>query len=141
MMQKILILNGPNLNLLGVREPTVYGVQSFDDYFVELCAAFPQLDLVYLQSNHEGVLIDYLQEYGFSASGIIFNAGAYTHTSIALRDVIAAITAPVIEVHLSNIFAREAFRQTSIIAAVCKGSIAGFGLASYRLAVQFLAKE
>ncbi len=134
---KILILNGPNLNLLGVREKSVYGNRSFEDYFEELKTAFPDLDLEYFQSNTEGALIDKLHEVGFSYKGILLNAGGYTHTSVALGDAIAAINTPVVEVHISNIYAREAFRHKSLIAARCLGSICGFGLESYRLALQY----
>ena len=140
-MQKIAIINGPNLNLLGKREPSIYGTQSFEAYLLELRSEFTAIELPYLQSNHEGVLIDYLHEIAISASGIILNAGGYTHTSVALRDAIAAIKTPVIEVHLSNIFAREAFRQQSLIAPVCRGSISGLGLASYRAAIQYFCHE
>lgn len=137
---KVLILNGPNLNLLGVREKSVYGNRSFEDYFEELKEAFPALELSYFQSNTEGVLIDKLHEVGFSYKGIVFNAGAYTHTSVAISDAIRAIDAPVVEVHISNVFAREAFRHKSMIAPYCKGSISGFGLDSYRLALQYFER-
>ncbi|PTX19368.1 3-dehydroquinate dehydratase [Pontibacter mucosus] len=137
---KVLILNGPNLNLLGVREKSVYGNRSFEDYFEELKEAFPVLELSYFQSNTEGVLIDKLHEVGFSYKGIVFNAGAYTHTSVAISDAIRAIDAPVVEVHISNVFAREAFRHKSMIAPYCKGSISGFGLDSYRLALQYFER-
>lgn len=133
---KIAILNGPNLNLLGKREPSIYGHQSFDQFFILLKEQFPQVSFTYFQSNHEGELIDSLHEYGFEYDGIILNAGAYTHTSIAIADAISAIESPVIEVHISNIHARESFRSHSCIAAVCKGSISGFGLNSYTLALQ-----
>lgn len=132
---KILILNGPNLNLLGKREPAIYGDTSFEAYFEQLKTKFPTLDLVYFQSNIEGVLIDKLHEVGFSYAGIVFNAGAYTHTSIALGDAISAITTPVIEVHISNTHARENFRRESKLAAACRGVILGFGLKSYALAL------
>jgi 3-dehydroquinate dehydratase-2 len=137
---KLLIINGPNLNLLGVREKSVYGTRSFEDYFEELKTSFPDLQLEYFQSNTEGALIDKIHEVGFSYQGIILNAGAYTHTSIALSDAIGAVTTPVIEVHLSNIYAREAFRHKSMIAARCVGSICGFGLESYRLALQYFLR-
>lgn len=137
---KILILNGPNLNLLGIREKAVYGSRSFEDYFEELKEDFSDLDLVHFQSNTEGALIDKLHEVGFTYKGIIFNAGAYTHTSIALSDAIKAIETPVIEVHISNVYAREAFRHKSMIAARCVGSISGFGLESYRLALQYFER-
>jgi 3-dehydroquinate dehydratase II len=132
---RILILNGPNLNLLGKREPDVYGSRSFEDYFAELQLLFPEIQLEYFQSNHEGALIDKLHEIGFSADGIVLNAGAYTHTSVALADAIGAITTPVIEVHISNVHKREAFRHHSFIAPKCAGSIVGLGLEGYRLAV------
>ncbi|PRY13231.1 3-dehydroquinate dehydratase [Pontibacter ummariensis] len=139
---KILILNGPNLNLLGIREKSVYGNRSFEDYFDELKEAFPALELSYFQSNTEGTLIDKLHEVGFGDyKGIVFNAGAYTHTSVALSDAIKAIDTPVIEVHISNVYAREAFRHKSMIAPHCKGSIAGFGLESYRLALQYFERQ
>lgn len=134
---KLMIINGPNLNLLGVREKSVYGSRSFENYFEELKATYPELELEYFQSNTEGALIDKLHEVGFSYKGIILNAGGYTHTSVALGDAIAAITTPVVEVHISNIYAREAFRHKSLIAARCLGSICGFGLESYRLALQY----
>ncbi|SFJ82946.1 type II 3-dehydroquinate dehydratase [Myroides guanonis] len=133
---KIAILNGPNLNLLGKREPSIYGYQSFDQFFLLLKEQFPQVSFTYFQSNHEGELIDSLHKYGFEYDGIILNAGAYTHTSIAIADAISAIESPVIEVHISNVHSRESFRSHSYIAAVCKGSISGFGLNSYTLALQ-----
>ncbi|WP_276988789.1 type II 3-dehydroquinate dehydratase [Capnocytophaga gingivalis] len=133
---RVIIINGPNLNLLGQREPSVYGVDSFEAYFATLQQAYPQLELSYFQSNHEGALLDKLHEVGFSYDGIILNAGAYTHTSVALHDAIRAITTPVVEVHISNTFAREAFRHHSYIAAVAKGVIVGFGMESYRLALE-----
>lgn len=134
---KILIINGPNLNLLGRREPAVYGNNSFEEFFSQLRSSYSDLiELSYYQSNHEGSLIDKIHEVGFDYDGIILNAGAYTHTSIALHDAIRAITTPVIEVHISNIHSREEFRHKSLIAAVCEGSIIGFGLGSYRLAVE-----
>ncbi len=133
---KIIIINGPNLNLLGVREPETYGYQSFEDFFETLRKDFPGIELHYFQSNSEGVLIDELHKHGFSANGIILNAGALTHTSVALADAISSISTPVIEVHLSNIFKRESFRHRSFIAPVCLGSVSGFGLLSYRLAVE-----
>lgn len=134
---KILILNGPNLNLLGKREPSVYGDRDFGDFFEALKKEYPEAGLTYFQSNVEGELINKLQECGFSFDGIIFNAGGYTHTSVALGDTIRAISSPVIEVHISNIFAREEFRHLSHISASCKGSISGFGLDSYRLALRY----
>ena len=133
---KLHILNGPNLNLLGKREPDVYGNQSFEDYFLGLRSLFPDQDLNYFQSNHEGALIDRLHEIGFSADGIILNAGAFTHTSIALADAIAAIESPVIEVHISNVHARESFRHHSYLSPVCNGVILGLGLKGYELAIR-----
>ncbi|MDR0231521.1 MAG: type II 3-dehydroquinate dehydratase [Dysgonamonadaceae bacterium] len=133
---KIQIINGPNLNLLGKREPDVYGNTSFDSYLLSLRKNYPNIAIEYFQSNIEGELIDKIHETGFTFDGIILNAGAYTHTSIALHDAIKAITTPVIEVHISNVHAREAFRHESKISAVCKGIIAGFGMDSYRLAVE-----
>ena len=134
---KVLILNGPNLNLLGKREPEIYGKQSFEDFFETLKTNFPNLELTYLQSNSEGTLIDIIQEYGFKVDGIVFNAGAYTHTSIALADAISAISTPVVEVHISNTHAREAFRKNSYLTPVCKGSILGLVLQSYTLALHY----
>lgn len=133
---KLIIINGPNLNLLGTRETDVYGSQTFDAYFQDLQKRFDNIGLFYYQSNVEGELINKLHEVGFTYDGVIINAGGYTHTSVALRDAIASIKTPVIEVHISNIFAREDFRHTSLIAPKCKGSISGFGLDSYRLAVE-----
>jgi len=129
------IINGPNLNLLGKREPDVYGNQSFEDYFKELQKEFKEVNLTYYQSKVEGELINNLQQNGFSTDGIILNAGGYTHTSIAIADAIAAIKTPVVEVHISNIFAREEYRHHSMIAGKCVGSISGFGLYSYSLAI------
>ena len=137
----LLIINGPNLNLLGRREPGIYGNRSFDDFFPELVEAFPQLTLTQFQSNHEGVLIDKLHEVGFTHHGIVLNAGGYTHTSVALADAVAAINSPVVEVHLSNLHAREDFRQRSLFGRHCAGSISGFGLESYRLAVQWFVNQ
>jgi 3-dehydroquinate dehydratase-2 len=137
---QLLILNGPNLNLLGKREPEIYGYATFDDYFAQLKEKFPQVKLSYFQSNVEGELINKLHECGFTYNGIIFNPGGYTHTSIALGDAVAAIKTPVIEVHISNVFAREEFRHISYIAPKAKGSITGLGLDGYRLAIEaFLA--
>lgn len=132
----IQIINGPNLNLLGVREPSVYGSTSFDDFLPRLRACFPDVQIDYFQSNIEGELIDKLQAVGFQCDGIVLNAGAYTHTSVALADCIRAISAPVVEVHISNVHQREAFRHQSMIAAACRGVICGFGLDSYRLAIE-----
>lgn len=137
---KLIIINGPNLNLLGTRETDVYGSQTFDVYFQELQNRFENIGLFYYQSNVEGELINKLHEVGFSFDGIILNAGGYTHTSVALRDAIASIKTPVIEVHISNVFAREDFRHNSLIAPKCKGSISGFGLDSYRLAIESFTK-
>lgn len=136
----LLIINGPNLNLLGKREKNIYGDKSFEHYFTELKESYPQAELAYFQSNSESEIINKLHEVGFDIDGIILNAGAYTHTSVAIRDAIAGITSPVIEVHISNVHAREEFRHKSYISAVCKGVIAGFGLDSYRLAVEHLIK-
>ena len=133
---KLIIINGPNLNLLGVREPSVYGNKSFADYLEELRKKSPAVQIDYFQSNVEGELINKLHEVGFSYDGIIMNAGGYTHTSVAIADAITAIKTPVIEVHISNIYAREEFRHNSLIAGKCKGSISGFGLDSYKLAVE-----
>ena len=138
---KIQIINGPNLNLLGKREPDIYGTLSFEEYLEVLKKTFPESQIDYFQSNREGSLIDKIHETGFSYDGIVLNAGAYTHTSIALHDAIKAVTAPVVEVHMSNIHAREAFRHVSAIAAACEGSVVGFGLDSYRLAVEALLGE
>lgn len=134
----VLILNGPNLNLLGRREPTIYGNTSFEEYLESLVQTFASnCNITHFQSNNEGELIDKIHEVGFSYDGIVLNAGAYTHTSIALHDAIAGVETPVIEVHISNIHAREEFRKTSMIAPACKGSIAGLGLESYKLAIQY----
>lgn len=135
---KIQIINGPNLNLLGVREPDVYGNASFAAYFTQLQSFFPEIELEYFQSNEEGEMINKIHEAGFGCDGIVLNAGGYTHTSVAIRDAIKAVPAPVVEVHVSNVFSREKFRHRSMISAVCLGVIAGFGLDSYRLAVEAL---
>jgi 3-dehydroquinate dehydratase-2 len=132
----ILIINGPNLNLLGKREKNIYGDQSFDDYFSNLQQNYPQAALTAFQSNAEADIINKIHEVGFDIDGIIINAGAFTHTSVAIRDAIAGVTSPVIEVHISNVHAREEFRHKSYLSAVCKGVIFGFGLDSYRLAVE-----
>ena len=137
---KIQIINGPNLNLLGKREPDIYGNASFESYLLSLKEKYADITLEYFQSNVEGDLVSKIHETGFTFDGIILNAGAYTHTSIALHDAIQAITSPVIEVHISNIHARETFRHKSMISAVCKGIIAGFGMDSYRLAVEAIKK-
>ena len=133
---QILLLNGPNLNLLGVREPEVYGKETFTDYFRQLKDKYPSVDISCFQSNVEGELIDKIHEVGFSYDGIILNAGAYTHTSIAIADAISGVKTPVIEVHISNTARREAFRHVSFLTAVCRGVIMGFGLTSYELALQ-----
>jgi 3-dehydroquinate dehydratase II len=138
---RILILNGPNLNLLGKREPEVYGHTSFEEFFQRLKDEFPQVSFEYFQSNVEGELINKLHECGFSHDGIVFNPGGYTHTSVAIGDAVAAITAPVVEVHISNVFAREEFRHVSFVAPHCKGSISGFGLDGYRLAVRSFSEK
>ncbi|MDR0938409.1 MAG: type II 3-dehydroquinate dehydratase [Mediterranea sp.] len=135
---KIQIINGPNINLLGKREPSIYGGVAFEDYLSGLCGRYADVDIDYFQSNIEGELIDRIQRTGFDVDGIILNAGAYTHTSIALQDAIRSVTAPVIEVHISNVHAREEFRHHSMIAAACRGVICGFGLDSYRLALEAL---
>ncbi len=135
-MKRIIIINGPNLNLLGKREPDIYGDVSFEEFFDDIKDVYSSdIQLSYYQSNVEGELIDKLQEVGFKYDGIILNAGGYTHTSVAIRDAIAAIKTPVIEVHISNPHAREEFRHTSLMTGVCKGIIAGFGLESYVLAL------
>jgi 3-dehydroquinate dehydratase II len=136
---KILIINGPNLNLLGKREKNIYGNQNFDSYFQILKSTFKTIELEFFQSNLEGEIIDKIHEVGFSYNGIILNAGAYTHTSVAIRDAISAIKTPVVEVHISNILTREDFRHKSMIGPVCKGCIMGFGLDSYRLAVEWFS--
>lgn len=136
---KILIVNGPNLNLLGQRDVQIYGSQSFDDYFLSLKKSFPTVELSYAQSNIEGELISILQQT--TVDGVVFNAGGYTHTSVALRDCIDAIQTPVIEVHISNIAKRESFRHESFLTPVCKGSIMGFGLQSYKLAIHSFLED
>ena len=140
-MSKIIIINGPNLNLLGVREKSIYGGQRFADYFEALKTHYPAVELSFFQSNHEGEIIDKIHEVGFSADGIVLNAGAYTHTSLAIADAIAAVTSPVVEVHISNVYAREPYRHHSYLAKNCRGVICGFGLAGYRLAVASLLPE
>ena len=136
---KIQIINGPNLNLLGKREPGIYGSSSFGDYLVKLRARYPDIVIDYYQSNIEGELIDKMQEVGFACDGIVLNAGAYTHTSIALQDCIRSLKAPVVEVHISNVHQREEFRHRSMISCACRGVICGFGLDSYRLAIEALS--
>lgn len=140
-MPPILVLNGPNLNLLGRREPALYGTKSFEEFLPELEADFPDFQLPYFQSNHEGALLDKLHEVGFSFDGVVFNPGGFTHTSVALADAVAAIAAPVVEVHLTNILAREPERRVSLLARHCAGSIGGFGLESYRLALHWFRKR
>ena len=135
-MKKIQIINGPNLNLLGKREPTVYGNASFEVYLETLRKNYPELEISYFQSNIEGELLNKIHEVGFDYDGIILNAGAYTHTSIALYDAIKAVSTPVVEVHIPNVHARESFRHESKISAACKGVILGFGLNSYKLAME-----
>ncbi|UII34975.1 type II 3-dehydroquinate dehydratase [Fulvivirga ulvae] len=138
---KIIIINGPNLNLLGKREPEVYGHQSFEVFFNQLKSNFNDIDVEYFQSNIEGEIVGKIQETGFSYQGIILNAGAYTHTSVAISDAIAAVTTPVIEVHISNIYAREEFRHKSIISKECIGMISGLGLEGYLLALTYLINK
>ena len=136
---KIGLINGPNLNLLGKRQPEIYGSMGFEQYLEEqLRPAFPALELHYFQSNHEGALIDCVQTWGFDFQGLVLNAGGYTHSSVALADAVAAVPAPVVEVHISNIFAREAFRRQSFLSPYCKGIISGLGLQGYALAIQAL---
>ena len=132
------IINGPNLNLVGTREPEVYGNHSLDQYLMELIGLYPEHSIDVFQSNIEGEIVDRLQQVGFDDCGIVLNAGGYTHTSVAIADAVAAITAPVVEVHISNIYSRELFRHKSLLSPVCKGIIAGFGLDSYRIAVTAL---
>ncbi|HWZ36564.1 MAG TPA: type II 3-dehydroquinate dehydratase [Mucilaginibacter sp.] len=134
----IQIINGPNLNLLGIREKSIYGDSSFENYLETLKARYPELNIAYYQSNVEGEIINKLHEIGFSYDGVVLNAGAYTHTSVAIADAIAAIKTPVVEVHISNVYKREEFRHHSMLAANCKGVIAGFGMDSYRLAIESL---
>ena len=137
-MKKIAIINGPNLNLLGKREPGIYGSADFDSYLFQLRAVFPELDISYFQSNVEGELVTAIQEAGFNSDGIVLNPAAYTHTSVAIGDAIAAISAPVVEVHISNVHAREAFRHLSHVSAKAAGTIAGLGLTGYELAIRYL---
>ena len=140
-MEQILVINGPNLNLLGTREPALYGSRSMADFWPELVAAFPRTTLELRQSNLEGELINWVQEAQGRYHGVVLNAGGYSHTSVALRDAVSAITVPVIEVHLSNLLAREPFRHVSLVGAVCSGSIMGLGLDGYRLAVDHLLRR
>jgi len=135
---KIQIINGPNLNLLGVREKSIYGNTDFESYLSDLRKRYPNIEIEYYQSNVEGEIINKLHEVGFSYDGVVLNAGAYTHTSIAIADAIAAVNTPVIEIHISNVYKREEFRHVSLLAASCKGVIAGFGMESYRLAIESL---
>ena len=138
---KIQIINGPNLNLLGVREPGIYGSESFEVFLPKLQERYPDIEIDYYQSNVEGELINKMQEVGFCCDGIVLNAGAYTHTSIALHDCIRSLRCPVIEVHISNVHQREEFRHKSMISAACKGVICGFGLDSYRLAIEAIKEK
>jgi 3-dehydroquinate dehydratase-2 len=140
-MKKIQIINGPNLNLLGKREPDVYGNESFDAFYEKLKTRFAEVELHYYQSNVEGEIINKLHETGFGFDGIILNAGAYTHTSVAIHDAIGAIKTPVAEVHISNVYAREEFRHKSLITSKCVGLITGFGMEGYAMALQFLVKK
>lgn len=135
---RILIINGPNLNLLGRREPEIYGALSFEEYFQELKSRFSSIELEYFQSNHEGAILDKLHDTGAHAHGIVLNAGAYAHTSVALADAVAAIRKPTVEVHISNVFERETYRHHSYLAAKCAGCIIGLGLEGYALAVEYL---
>ncbi len=139
-MAKVLIINGPNLNLLGIREPSIYGSLSMEEYLTALQSDYPQVEIDYFQSNHEGDIIDRIHEVGFDPdlNGIILNAGAFTHTSLAIADAIRAVERPVVEVHISNIAAREEIRHRSLLTSACRGIIAGFGLDSYRLALESL---
>ena len=136
MKKQILVLNGPNLNLLGRREPEIYGDNSMETYMTALQERFPEVALTYYQSNVEGEIINKLHEVGFSYDGVVLNAGAYTHTSVAIHDAIKAIDAPVVEVHISNVYQRETYRHTSLITGACVGVIGGFGMDSYRKAIQ-----
>lgn len=140
-MKRVVIINGPNLNLLGVREPHVYGNASFDSYLEKLRKDFPTTEIDYYQTNIEGEIVDALQKYGFQDCGIVLNAAAYSHTSVAILDAIQAIQAPVVEVHISNIYSRESFRHHSMLSAACVGTICGFGLQSYKLAIEALLDE
>lgn len=136
--KRLLILNGPNLNLLGKREPGIYGSDTMEGYFATLQERFPSIELEYYQSNVEGELINKLHEVGFTYDGVVLNAGAYTHTSVAIHDAIKAISAPVVEVHISNVYQRETYRHTSLITGACVGVISGFGMDSYRLGIEAL---
>jgi 3-dehydroquinate dehydratase-2 len=138
---KLIIINGPNLNLLGKREPEIYGSQTFEEFFRALQLKFKDVELVYFQSNIEGEIIDKLHEVGFDYDGVILNAAAYTHTSVGIGDAVKGISTPVVEVHISNIYARESFRHESLLAPVCEGSIVGLGLFGYDLAISFFMKK
>ena len=138
---KIAIINGPNLNLLGVREKSIYGETGFETYLAELRAKYPEVEISYFQSNGEGAIIDEIHRVGFDVDGIVLNAGAYTHYSIAIADALRSVTAPAVEVHISNVHAREEYRHTSMIASACRGVIAGFGLKSYELALTALTEK
>ncbi len=138
---EIVIINGPNLNLLGKREPDIYGDQSFDSFFNILKEKYPHVTLSYFQSNSEGEIIDKIQEVGFDVDGILLNAAAYTHTSVAIRDAISAISSEVLEIHISNVHARETFRHHSFISPVCKGSISGLGLSGYQLGIDYFIQN
>ena len=135
-----MVINGPNLNLLGKREPSVYGSRGFEEFFEDLRSRFAGHELHYFQSNIEGMLVDKIQEAGFTFDGIVLNAGAYTHTSVAIHDAIAGVSTPVIEVHISNVYAREEFRHKSLITSKCKGLLTGFGLEGYALAIRYLVE-
>jgi 3-dehydroquinate dehydratase II len=137
---RIVIINGPNLNMLGIRETAIYGTKNFDTYLFELKKAYPEIRIDYLQSNIEGELIDFIQQNGFNCDGIILNPGGYTHTSVAIADAVAAIEAPVIEVHISNIQAREEVRKISLLARYCTGTVSGLGIEGYELALLWLGK-
>lgn len=138
---KLIIINGPNLNLLGIREKEIYGETSFEEYLITLKSKFKDVELEFFQSNHEGELIEKIQEVGFSYEGIIINAGGFTHTSVALRDAIASVSSPAIEVHISNILNREDFRKKSFLSDVCKGIISGLGLKGYEFAVDYFLSQ
>ena len=138
---KIVIINGPNLNLLGIREPEKYGITRFEDYLEGLKTQYPDYEIEYYQSNVEGEIINKLHEVGFSVDGIVLNAGGYTHTSVAIADAVAAIEVPVVEVHITNIYAREEERRVSLLSKACAGVISGFGLRSYDLAMEFFCVE
>lgn len=140
-MALIVIINGPNLNMVGKRQPEIYGTEGFDSFIPRLREEYAQHELLYLQSNHEGQLIDWIQEFGYHADGIILNAGGYTHTSIALADAVAAVACKVVEVHISNIMEREPFRQHSFLSPVCAHTIMGYGLTGYRMAIDWLSSS